>query len=425
MKRYLYAGLIVGILAFLLIGPPRQSREDWWRKDLRYLESELPARHLNAFFKVTPKDFHRAIDDLDATLPSLRDPEIVVGMKRIVTMIGDPHTDLDVDFSHFPMRLEWLTDGYYVIATTSVYRRTLRSRLTKIGDVDIEKAYLAITTVIPHDNAYWVRQKSAELLVAPAVLNALKILPQTDRAQFHFEDNNRNRFSLDLAPATTSIDPDDWLQAPDRTKVTLPLYLRKLNVYYWMNELRNAQTLYFQYNRCEEMESLPFDKFTEQLFNLADSSSIKRLIIDLRYNSGGNSGILWPFIVELKNRPSLNQKGHLFVIIGSSTYSSGVLNAAELREQTNAILVGEPTGARPNMYGEYKHFSLPNSGISVSYSTKRFTRVKGDPPALAPDILVRVTAADYFAGRDPVLEKILAYKDKEKTVYAKPGRLIE
>lgn len=148
MKRYLYAGLIFAVFAFLLIGPPRHSREDWWRKDLRYLELELPARHLNAFFKITPKEFHRAIDDLDAALPSLRDPEIVVGMKRIVTMIGDPHTDLAVDFSRFPVRLEWLADGYYVTAAISAYSRALGSRLVKIGSIDTEKAYTALTAVI-------------------------------------------------------------------------------------------------------------------------------------------------------------------------------------------------------------------------------------------------------------------------------------
>jgi len=412
MKRYLYAALALIILGFLLLGLPRPPREGWWRKDLQFLAAELPARHVNPFFKLTREEFNRAVHELDRAIPSLADHEIIVSMKRIVAMIGDPHTDITVDFSYFPLRLQWFKGGYFVTATTSAYRRSLASRLVQIGDMDIEKAYAALKIVIPHDNEYWLRRQSANFLVAPAILHALKIVPRMDKGEFVFEDANRTRFSLDIVRPTHQIDDSEWLQTPDEAKVSLPLYLKKQNVNYWFEHLKNSRTLYFQYNRCEEIETLPFSKFAEQLFDLADTPSVDRLIIDLRHNSGGNSGILWPFIMGLKERPNLNQKGHLFVIIGSGTYSSGVLNAAELQEQSQAIFIGEPTGARPNLYGQYKYFSLPNSGLVVSYSTKHFRRVKDDPPALAPNVTVQLTAADYFAGRDPVLEKILGYTEK-------------
>ncbi len=48
--------------------------------------------------------------------------------------------------------------------------------------------------------------------------------------------------------------------------------------------------------------------------------------------------------------------------------------------QTNPILVGEPTGGKPNSYGEISSFLLPNSGLVVNYSTKYFEQVSGDPP---------------------------------------------
>ena len=47
----------------------------------------------------------------------------------------------------------------------------------------------------------------------------------------------------------------------------------------------------------------------------------------------------------------------------------------------------------------------------MSYSTKSFQMVEGDPPALIPDIHVVVSSVDYFAGHDPVLEAVLAYPD--------------
>ena len=73
----------------------------------------------------------------------------------------------------------------------------------------------------------------------------------------------------------------------------------------------------------------------------------------------------------------------------------------------NFILVGEPTGGKPNSYGEVRSFRLPNSGLRVMYSTKYFQMLETDPPAVEPDITVELTAADRFGGHDPVLARIL------------------
>jgi hypothetical protein len=99
------------------------------------------------------------------------------------------------------------------------------------------------------------------------------------------------------------------------------------------------------------------------------------------------------------------------VLIGPRTFSSAVLNAIQFRQRTAAILVGEPTGGEPNHYGEVKSFTLPNSGLSVYYSTRRFVYIEGDASsALEPDRVVPLMAADLLAGRDPVLEAVIAWQ---------------
>ena len=68
-------------------------------------------------------------------------------------------------------------------------------------------------------------------------------------------------------------------------------------------------------------------------------------------------------------------------------------------------------GSEPNHYGEIKSFTLPNSGLSVYYSTKQFVYIEGDhSSALEPDQVVPLTAADLLAGRDPVLAAAVAWK---------------
>ena len=108
----------------------------------------------------------------------------------------------------------------------------------------------------------------------------------------------------------------------------------------------------------------------------------------------------------------MTRRGHFFVIVGRRTFSSAVLNAITLKGSSEALFFGEPTGGKPNSYGEIQTISLPRSGLAATCSTKLFEVVEGDPPAFNPDITVQISSADYLAGRDAVLEEILNYADR-------------
>lgn len=216
-------------------------------------------------------------------------------------------------------------------------------------------------------------------------------------------ESNRGRQSYVRALSIPS------LTAPFLTRVPTPLArTRPASQFYWYEYLESAQTVYFQYNRCVEMPTLPFASFLPQLLALIDSRPVAKLVVDLRQNTGGNSAILVPFINAVRARPALNRRGVLLVVIDNGTFSSGMLNAVNFQTQTQATFVCEPTGGKPNSYGEVQSFTLPNSRISVSYSTRLFQTVPGDPPSVLPDLPVEMSVNDLLAGRDPVLEAILA-----------------
>jgi hypothetical protein len=52
--------------------------------------------------------------------------------------------------------------------------------------------------------------------------------------------------------------------------------------------------------------------------------------------------------------------------------------------------------------------TLPNSRVVVSYSTRYYQFVDEDVPAVVPDQRIDPTWADFEAGRDPVLDWVLA-----------------
>jgi hypothetical protein len=65
------------------------------------------------------------------------------------------------------------------------------------------------------------------------------------------------------------------------------------------------------------------------------------------------------------------------------------------------------------LYGDARSSTLPTTGLAVRIATRYWDFGKGPRdrrPAIAPDIPVAVTLADFLAGRDPVLAAALAAK---------------
>src|SRR5690606_36730387 len=96
--------------------------------------------------------------------------------------------------------------------------------------------------------------------------------------------------------------------------------------------------------------------FAGDVLGELDRRGPERVIIDLRHNGGGRSALMAPLIDGLRQRAVGRRHGRLFCLIGNRTSSSAALNALQLRRATAAVLVGEPTGQKPNSFGEMRWF---------------------------------------------------------------------
>ena len=95
-------------------------------------------------------------------------------------------------------------------------------------------------------------------------------------------------------------------------------------------------------------------------------------MIDLRRNGGGNNYLVQPLIHAVL-KSSLDAPGRLFVITDRGTFSAAQNCATRLERETWALFVGEPTGGRPNHFGDAEAFPLPGSGHVLRCSTVRST----------------------------------------------------
>ena len=82
-------------------------------------------------------------------------------------------------------------------------------------------------------------------------------------------------------------------------------------------------------------------------------------------------------------------------------------NAVDFRRETEALLVGEPPGARPSGFQENYWFTLPHSQLRVSVATNYYRFSDTNSRVVAPDHRFDPSWADYKSGHDAATGWIL------------------
>jgi C-terminal processing protease CtpA/Prc len=195
-------------------------------------------------------------------------------------------------------------------------------------------------------------------------------------------------------------------------------------------------------------------------FNDIVSKNISNLIVDLRYNRGGNSdlgvhlltyfnekpyrlassneikiskpvkqsfrmqgipgywktfsyiipnGIKWTvkFKPEKKQVSEPSFKGNVVFLIGTGTFSSANLLANGIQDYKLATLIGESTLEPCNDYGDIIRFMLPNTQLIACAPFKYFVRANGDKidaNGVIPDYTICSSISDMILGKDLVLD---------------------
>jgi len=386
-----------------------------WREDLHSLASELERRHRNLYWRVTPDEFAGSVAALDDRIPELTDEQIIVEMERIVALV-DGHTllplfQVEVNFQVYPLRFYQFPEGLYVVAAEPPHEELVGARVVQIGRLSAAEAFAAVAPLMLHDNDMAVQNFTPAYLRVPQVLRALGIIDDLAQPGFVLEQPDGTQTTLNLEPvAAASLHGLEVTQLP---QVEGPLWLsRHAETNFWFTYLEDSATLFIQINsmETETQSGQNIAAFAREIKAFAAEHDVERAVIDLRHNPGGDASAATPVTIVLRSNERLNQPGHLYVLTSRQTTSGASAYAVVLERDTQALFAGEATGGRPNHYAGSTTITLPNSGIEVWVSTEyyEFSTPDDERAWLAPDLAVTLTAADYFAGRDPVLEAVLA-----------------
>ena len=417
--RTAFAALALGVLALTGSSSAQGSSSaiPGAAKDVRALGAELESLHPNLFRNVSRKRFRSEVAALARRAPSLDANQLLVGLMRVAALPGDRngHTGLFPLHGHkrelhlYPLRLYDFVDGLHVV--DEVGGPTLTGlRLVAVAGIPIEQVLARVRPLVPHDNESSMRALAPHYALVAEVLAGLGLTENVGPLAVTFERPGGERVEQVLAPIAGSeyaaefSDPMHGHNPSVLPSRPRPLYLAQAGRELYVRKLARGRVLYVGYNSAL---ALTYD-FAPKLERMAKSPGVRRIIVDVRLNGGGNNQSYRPLYGVLAS-PLINRPGRLYLLVGRATFSAAGNFAAEIDRYTRAVLVGEPTGGGVNQYGDATTIELPATGWTVHVATSYVVRgpLNDRRLAVSPSRRVDVRSADFLAGRDPVLAAAL------------------
>lgn len=387
-----------------------------WEKDLDFLNKKIQ-REFATFYPDIKSDFDTNINQLKSKLPELNNSEIAISIGQLLAKLRDGHTELSIlqsnaNFNRLPIALYFFNEGLYIYAAHEAYSAHIGSRITHIEDTPISDVFNQLKTIMTYDNDYEILHAGPSYIGTPKVLSFLGVIKDENTIRMTLEKDTSDTTIINIESVSISqYNEGPWLYYLEMNNIERPLKDKHSDKYYWFEYLDADQAMYFNFKRTSNQKGQPSIKKTvSNLFKEIDKVKAKKLIIDLRNNNGGNYNKSRPLIKAIKEHEYLNKKGNVFVITGRRTFSAAMVTSIFLKQETNAQLVGEISRAHPNKCDNNEYLELPNSKLSVEYTTKvkKHWSELGDLDHVPVDKEIPVRFADYKIGVDPVMNYILS-----------------
>jgi hypothetical protein len=408
------------LLFVLPLSAQASTRDANWREDLQYLWDNIQ-RHPDPFRSTSQADFEQMVSDLDAEIPNLTDEEIVVRLLQIVAALQDGHSWIafqqsDYAFRYYPLHFYPFSDGVYVIEAAPEYADLVGARLVRIGETNAEQVVERLLLLAPHDN------DSSRLVTLPMMLGIADILlgagiiEDANQPGYVFERADGEQVTINPEPISLAdfhtLIPVHW-RLPEQEQ---PMSLSRVGEGFWWMYLEEEQAIYLQYNQTlsrSAVSGMTISSLVEELESALDTLAVNRLILDLRYNGGGDINTARPLRSFFSDNEFFHEPGNLIVLTGRNTFSAAVVFSLWLEQDVDPVFMGEPTGGKPLMFENARPITLPNSRLvgQISARARQDVDVSDTRQAIEPQLPIPPKSTDFFNGRDPVLEAALAYPD--------------
>ena len=390
---------------------PSTSTVDDRREDLTIFYETLKDSHPDLFANTPEETFLARKAELTEHLDTASDVEFLFGLQSLAALVGDSHTSVQVadsvvdQLNAYPMVLSWRDGHWYLTTVPAEEQDLLGAEVTAIGGRSMAEVVETFGRVLSADNPVKLRRQYRQVCNVADYYAYLGLAKAGEALALTLADGK-----------TVSIAPMPYLSLGEAEIVQLgaevpqPATARQKCNYCALP--LSGQVYYIQYNVCQEDPALPMEGFAAQVQADLEAGSYSRVLVDLRNNGGGSDGVIWPLLSVL--RQEMDDGTEVVGLIGEATFSSAIINAVELQEM-GIPLVGEPASGSVDHFGSTGSFTLPHSGIRVSCSSKYIdlgtlleAGLGAQVEPLVPTVRVEQTLDDYLAGRDTLVDWLLA-----------------
>lgn len=360
-------------------------------------------------------------------------------LMRISALAGNGHDYFNTGRGWFPerrlpLRLLWLADGLVVSRAAPAQAELLGGKVLGIDGHDPDAIMASLQR---HDGSLpgYQRGNKPWLLESTDLLQAIGIAAQSDRIRIEVETPEGHRIAREVAAVASSEVPmdlgrigaysthrsayeqkRDWRDAVEAAED--PLYLQQPDRQFRIVDLAELDALYLQFRANFDGADERVVDFAERARQAIEATPRSHLILDQRFNYGGNSDLT----LELMRQIGAHARGRVYVLTSGATFSAGMVSTALVKQVAagRARLVGEPVGDRLRWWSEGHETCLPHSGYCLHVSDGLWDLQHGCAGEegcygdrfgiridhLDPDLPATLTIADWRAGRDPLLDAV-------------------
>ncbi len=389
------------------------TRDEAWKKDIDYLISRIEQLHFDMNHYVSKVDFEKVVHDLKTSISHSTDEQIIVKMMKVLGTLGTGHNLLIPTSSKIgalkklPVQFYQFNDGLFIVDADKDFEKWIGYKVEMFENTSTELALQKTNAVNARDNDMQILWLGPYYLGLPDVLKGLGIIKNANKVTITLSNNKEKSEKVTMDPVAWNFTGMPVL--PKLKTEKQPLFLSKKEDFYWSKALPNHNAMYVQFNAFVAKDEPTFPDFNLKLQENIKQSNYQNLILDLRFNAGGNGAMISPMLKAIIKFEATNPKGKIYVLIGRGTFSAAQNFLINITKTTNAILVGEPSGSSPNFAGEAGYFKLPYSGLwgIIASQYHQASTAEDERKWVAPHIPVGLSSIDYFNGNDKTMNTIM------------------
>lgn len=412
-----------------------KSRHDKWIEDLNYFETEFVDKS-QTYSNDSVLSCKKYLKTLKLNIDKLDDNEIILDLSKFIAMANNGHTSIHLNWmKKIPFRFFWFADGLFIIKASNDYERYLGSKVLMINSLTVDKVQECLNPYLS-GNTNWKRYIGTDYLCSPAILNGigltskdslrLTLLIGTDTTSIWFNTSDIKETNYEswenLCHLNSEVYENNGWKYVLNDANKIPSYLQSPDKAAYYKIVDSLHVAYLNVN-CNWNKGLILNKLFDEFIDSIKKSSVKSIICDFRFNTGGNFMLSLKLAKQMPKYLPANSK--IYLITSNMTFSAGIVTAARIKYFANEkiVIVGENVGDNLKFRSESRPVKLPNSGLSFQdakyehdwinnsfkpFKTYWFNIFFGVPAKdLKVDKVIRLSFNDFISKRDPIYDWII------------------